>query len=250
MTKISETDAFILAAGLGTRMRHLTIDIPKPLIKVNGKSLIDYTLDDISSFGINNVVVNLHYKSADLIQHLENVLKQKKTLKIKYSYEKDILLDTGGGITKALDLISSDPFFIFNSDTIRVDYKRDYLTKMLDYWNAKKMDFLLLLYPVEKAKKYFKNGDFNLSNMNLVTRGKKNVSRNYIYTGICLASQFQFNNNLGRVYSINELWDNSIEKSKLYGIVFNGDWLHVGSPEEIIYAEKKLEINNLNLRIL
>ena len=184
MTDKNKIDAFILAAGLGKRMRYLTEDIPKPLVKVNKKPLIDYSLDYLINFGINNIIVNLHYKSETLRSYLELWQKKYKDIKFTLSFERDVLLDTGGGIVNGLNFISSDSFFILNSDTIRVDSKKNTMNQMLSAWDKKNMDFLLLLIPVEKVQHYGRSGDFHLSSNNIVTRVNNNSSNKYIYTGI------------------------------------------------------------------
>ncbi len=241
MDKKINIDAFILAAGLGKRMKHLTHDIPKPLVKVNNKPLIEYSLENLMNFGINNVVINLHYKSQKLESYLNKKSKISKKLKIKFSIESDRLLDTGGGIVNGINLISSNPFFILNSDTIRVDKEINIMNKMISQWNPEKMDFLLLLFPLEKAKYYKGSGDFHINKYNNITRVRGNNSERYIYTGLCLANTSKFFNLPANAFSINKIWDESIKKNKLYGIIYSGKWLHVGTPEEVINAERQLK---------
>ncbi|PPR80042.1 MAG: D-glycero-alpha-D-manno-heptose 1-phosphate guanylyltransferase [Alphaproteobacteria bacterium MarineAlpha2_Bin1] len=241
MVEKKKIDAFILAAGLGKRMEHLTDDIPKPLVKVNNKPLIEYSLEHLINFGIDNLVINLHYKSKQLKSYLNMRSKILKKPVIKFSLEDEKLLDTGGGIAKGLKLISSNPFFILNSDTIRVDRKINVMNKMIEQWDPKLMDFLLLLFPLEKAKYYSSTGDFLIDQYNCVTRAKSNSSVQYIYTGLCLSSISNFEGLSGKTFSINKLWDESIKKKKLHGLIYSGDWLHVGTPEELIYAEKNLK---------
>ncbi|MAR78809.1 MAG: mannose-1-phosphate guanylyltransferase [Rhodospirillaceae bacterium] len=238
----SKINAFILAAGLGKRMRYLTKEIPKPLVKVNNKPLIDYSLDYLNNFGISNIIINLHYKSEELRAYLEIIQKKYNKMNFRLSFEKDALLDTGGGIAKGLKYISSDLFFIINSDTIRVDKKNNTMNEMLCAWDAKSMDFLLLLIPKERVNHYGKLGDFHLSKNNIVTRINSNSLNQYVYTGLCIASTSVFLNTSENIFSINKLWDTSILRSRVYGMIYPGYWLHVGTPEELEYAEKKLRV--------
>ena len=240
MVKNKNIDAFILAAGLGTRMKHLTKNIPKPLVKVNNKPLIEYSLDNLKKFGTSNVVINLHYKSKLLKSYLDMKSKFLEKINIQFSFESDSLLDTGGGIKKGIKMISSNPFFILNSDTIRVDNEINIMEEMVSQWNPKIMDFLLLLFPVEKAKHYSGSGDFHINKHNQISRVEGSNINKFIYAGLCLASTDKFFKIQENIFSINRLWDDSIKKKKLYGLVHTGYWLHVGTPDELLHAEKKL----------
>jgi len=232
--------AMVLAAGKGQRMGERTRRIPKPLIKVAGKTLIDYTLDNLAQAGVQSVVVNLH-SHADLLQtYLEQRIDSQIGPLIKFSSERSALLDTGGAIVRALPLLSSNPFFVSNSDVVRLDRGRNACHLLHEAWNPAAMDFLLLVHSRKTATGFDGRGDFFLGSEGQLTRRGARVRAPYVYAGLCLCSSDQFRYPPGEVFSLNDLWNRACKKGRLVGVQHDGTWLHVGSPEELKFAEDKL----------
>jgi MurNAc alpha-1-phosphate uridylyltransferase len=235
MTK-SMPKAMVLAAGLGKRMRPLTDTMPKPMVKVAGKSLIDRTLDWLSAAGVKDAVVNSHY----FAEMLEAHLAKRKTPAIQTSRE-EIVLETGGGVKKALPLLGDKPFFVVNSDVICIDGKTPALHRMMDAWDDK-LDALLLLHPRERAIGFSGPGDFFLTPEGRVRWREGNPTAPYVFSGTQLVHPRLFKDALGGVYPIWELSnptklpDGTLPR--IGGIIHDGDWLHVGSPEELKQAEE------------
>jgi MurNAc alpha-1-phosphate uridylyltransferase len=217
--------AMILAAGLGKRMRPLTDTLPKPLISIGGKSLLERTFDHVKKAGISNIVVNTHYL-APLIE--EAALRIHPETKI--SYEK-VLLETGGGIKKALPLLGHQPFFTLNGDSVWTGVNS--LTSMRNVWNQKKMQALLLLIPREKAQGYNGQGDFFMSERGFLTRPSGNAVAPYIYIGVQLTSSALFHHSPENSFSLNVLWDRALREGRLFGYVHQGDWFHISTPEDL-----------------
>lgn len=223
--------AMVMAAGLGTRMRPITNKIPKPLVPVLGKPLIDYTLDFLANVGIEEAVVNSHYL-ADMLE--AHVLARKSPPKITISREETVL-ETGGGIKNALHLFDSEPFFVVNSDVICIDGTIPALHRLWQAWNDKEMDALLLLNKVEDAVGYNGQGDFFTRDGKL-RRRTENETAPYVFTGIQLISPRLFNNSPDGVFSLNVLYNRNLDR--IGAIVHDGNWLHIGSPSELEQAER------------
>lgn len=234
--------AMVMAAGLGLRMRALS-DLPKPLIMVGGVSLLDRTLDWLSDSGIGKAVVNTHYH-ADLVQqHLAKRTKPKVVL----SHEEE-LLETGGGIVKALPLLGTEPFFSTNSDVICLDGPEPTLKRMSDTWDSKTMNALLLLQPVERSVGYEGAGDFFLGKGGKLTRRGNKERAPYVFTGIQLLHPRLFNDLPAGRFSLNVLYDRLLSQSEgpgIFGLVHNGAWLHVGNPQGVTQAEQYLQQDNI-----
>jgi MurNAc alpha-1-phosphate uridylyltransferase len=226
--------AMVMAAGLGTRMRPLTNAIPKPLVKVAGKPLIDYTLDFLASSGIEEAVVNSHYLAEMLEAH---VLARKYPPRIKISREIEVL-ETGGGIKKALNMFGHEAFFVLNSDVICIDGKTPALHRLWQYWDEANMDALLLLNKVETAIGYSGQGDFFLEDGKLIRRAESETAP-YVFTGIQLISPRLFNNSPDGKFSLNLLYNRDL--SRIGAVVHDGNWLHIGSPSELSEAENWLK---------
>lgn len=221
----------VLAAGLGTRMRPLTNTTPKPLIKVGGHALLDHVLDWMSASGINDVTVNTHY----LADQIESHVQRRTQPKIMLSSEASQLLETGGGITKALPWLGSAPFISANSDTICVDGTTPAIARLAQHWDDESMDALLLLHPVEKAIGYEGRGDFFLNPEGKLTRRTDNHFAPYVFTGVQLLHPRLFTNAPSGPFSMNLLYDRNL--SRVRAIVHDGNWLHVGDPQGLSQAE-------------
>jgi MurNAc alpha-1-phosphate uridylyltransferase len=220
--------AMIMAAGLGTRMRPLTDDRPKPLIQVGGKPLIDHALDRLVAAGVELAVVNLHYKAQMLRAHLD----KRRDIEIRYSAEEDALLDTGGGVVKALPHFQNEAFFILNSDSIWVEGYSSALATMARLWDARRMDGLLLLAAMVSAHGYEGwRGDFRLSPTGHVSRVPDRMISPFAFPGVQLVHPRLFSNPPAPAFSTNVMWNRAIADERLFGTRLDGVWLHVGSPE-------------------
>ena len=219
------TKAMVLCAGYGKRLHPLTLSRPKPLLEIGNKTLLSNTLNFLEQFGIKKIVINVHYLGDQIINYIN---KNKFNTTITTIYEKDKILDTGGGILNALSHFSNDPFIVINPDTI---WNSNYLEelKVMEkefFYNKEKKCFLLI---VEKNKSFdtsFK-GDFNLEN-NLINRKNKKDLR-YIYTGVQILKPDVFNRLDLKIFSINKIWDQLIQNNLLSGKVSNINFLHVST---------------------
>ena len=226
----------ILAAGLGTRMQPLTNDRPKPLIEVHGRSLIDHAMDRIRAADISNVVVNMHY----LAQQIEAWAGQQTDPSVVLSDERDELLDTGGGVVKALDKLGKEPFFVFNSDSFWVDGPVPALERMRQAWDGSRMDCLLLLADHAHSIGYDGRPNFVRDRNGQLKRTGEDDD-GYIYCGCYLVSPSLFTDAPTGAFSMNLLWDRALSNGRLHGMVHDGLWLHVGAPEAIKDAEDALD---------
>lgn len=229
--------AMVMAAGLGTRMRPLTLDRPKPLVEVAGKPLIKYTLDKLRLAQVGNVIVNVHYLPEQIIAYLA---KHSSDLNICISDETDLLMETGGGLVKALPLHGADPFFCVNSDAIWTDGPVDALSRLAQAWDSERMDGLLLLVPRERAFNHNGKGDFALDTAGRPVRRGSAASAPYVYTGIQLLSRAFLDDAPQGPFSTNLLWDRSIAAGRLFALEHHGDWFDIGSPPAIAPTEAAL----------
>lgn len=230
--------AMVMAAGFGTRMRPITDKLPKPLVKVLGRPLIDYSLDFLASSGVKKAVVNSYYL-ADLLEgHLRSRIIAPQII---ISRENEIL-ETGGGIKNALHLLGSEPFFVLNSDVICIDGKEKALHRLCQSWDGSKMDALLLLHRVEDAVGYNGKGDFFIEDGGKLRRREENETAPYVFTGVQLLSQRLFTNSPDGKFSLNVLYNRNL--MRLCAIIHDGAWLHIGSQSELEKAEAWLG-NNL-----
>ena len=227
--------AMVMAAGLGKRMRPLTATMPKPLVRVAGKPLIDYALDHLADAGVSKAVVNVHY----LPEPLEAHLRSRKDMAITISDERAELLETGGGMIKALPQLP-DPFFCVNSDNVWLDGPRNALLALSDAWDPAKMDALLLVVPHQRAHHHHGMGDFHLDAEGRITRRKPGRVAPFIYIGIQLVSHRLLRDAPQGPFSTNVLWQRAIEEGRLYGAVHAGEWFEVGEPKAIAPTELRL----------
>jgi N-acetyl-alpha-D-muramate 1-phosphate uridylyltransferase len=230
------TRAMIMAAGLGTRMRPLTNTLPKPLVNVAGKTLIDHAIDRLVAAGVTLIVVNLHYKAEMIKQHLT----ARKDVEIILSDESDGLLGTGGGVAKAMKHFGSEPFFIHNSDTIWVEGYGSALERMKQRWDPDAMDALLLIVPLISAIGYEGIGDFMMDPAGRLTRVPPCRVSPFAFPGVQIVHPRLFENPPKGGFSTNVLWDRAIEKERMFGIRLDGVWIHVGTPKAVAEAEEYL----------
>jgi len=231
--------AMVMAAGLGKRMRPLTAMRPKPLVSVAGQTLIDHCLDHLKAAGVKKAVVNLHYLAAQLEAHLKN---RAEGIEIVISDERKQLLETGGGVVKALPLIDADPFFVINADNFWVDGPVDTLRLLASHWDEEKMDALLLVVPHARANCHRGRGDFHMNAAGALKRRKPSGVAPFVYTGIQMVSKRLFEGeHPDGPFSTNLLWSRAIEAGRCFGAVHQGLWFDIGQPENIAMTEALLE---------
>ena len=222
------TAAMVFAAGFGTRMGTLTQTLPKPLIKVAGRALLDHALDVTQAAGLR-AVVNSHYKSEMVAAHLRSRAEAELVI------ERPDILDTGGGLKAALPLLGSDPVITLNSDAVWAGPNP--LDCLKSAWRPERMGALLLLVPLERTVGYTRAGNFSGDAQNRLTRDTSGM----VYTG----AQVLHTDGLADInktsFSLNVLWDQMLQEQRLYGIEYPGFWADVGTPDGIRLAEKMLE---------
>ena len=228
--------AMVLAAGLGLRMRPLTLDRPKPLVDVAGRPMIDHCLDKLAAAGVARAVVNVHYLPDMLIAHL----RERERPKVTISDERDLLLETGGGMIRALDLIAADPFFAFNSDNLFLDGPQDIFHQLSDAWDAKRMDALLLVVPHARAVNFKGKGDFHMDGLGRLSLRRSGRIAPFIYTGLQIVSHRLLRGAPQGPFGTMQLWKRAIGEGRLYGVSHLGSWFEVGSPEAILPTETAL----------
>jgi len=223
----------VLAAGIGKRMRPLTATVPKPLIEVAGRALIDHALDRLAEAGVDEAVVNVHYL-ADLV---EAHVRRRKRPAVTVSDERKGLLDTGGGIAKALPLLGPDAFYLLNSDSFWIEGARPNLDWLAAAWDDTAMDGLLLVAPTVRAVGYAGRGDFRLDPAGRLTRRAEREVAPFAYAGAAILHPRLFADRPTGAFSLNRLFDRAIEAGRLHGVRMDGLWLHVGTPDAIGWAE-------------
>jgi MurNAc alpha-1-phosphate uridylyltransferase len=228
--------AIVLAAGLGTRMRPYNGHIPKPLVEVGGKSLIDYSLDRLADAGVESVVVNVHH----LADILERHLAPRQRPHIVISDERGELLGTGGGIAKALPKLGDAPFFLVNSDTVWLDGVRPNFTRMAEAFDPRSMDAMLLLAPTTSSIGYAGRGDFAMLPDGRLRRRRENEVVPFVYAGAAVLSPSLFADAPKGAFALTVLFDRAAERDRLFGLRLEGVWMHVGTPEAVAAAEAAL----------
>ena len=230
--------AMVLAAGLGTRLKPVTDTLPKGLVQVDNRALIDHALDRLEAVGVGEVVVNTHYLAEQLQAHLSG----RKSPVLQISHEDD-LLDTGGGIAKALPLLGDDPFLAVNADAFWLNGPYDALQRMAHTWDDDTMDGLLLLHSTVEAYGYTGLGDFcaPLGDGVLTRRLEGEVSP-WLFTGIQMLHPRLFKTAPDGAFSLNLLYDRAIGSSRLHGVVHDGEWFHVGTPQGLEEAETYMHL--------
>ena len=231
--------AMVMAAGHGTRMKPMTNDRSKAMVELGGTPLIDHMLDRLAEAGVERAVINVHAYADHLETHLKN---RKGGPKIVISDEREELLETGGGVVKALPLLGTDPIFICNIDAIWHPFE-PVLERLMAQWNPRKMDELLLCARADWSLGYAGKGDFNIHEDARLTRRDGDSAR-YVYAGVqifkpALATPFKLER-----FSRNKIWDETLKRRKLFGVELPGYWMHVGDPRAVIAAEAVLKEAN------
>ena len=225
--------AMVLAAGLGTRMRPLTDTMPKPLVKVAGRPLIDHVLDRLVDAGVEIAVVNVHHFADQLIEHLGRRLRPR----IAISDERGLLLGTGGGVRKALPELGDGPFFHINSDTIWVDGVKPNLARLAEAFDPAAMDALLLLSPTTGSIGYTGRGDFAMAPDGRLTRRSNRNTVEFVYAGAAILRPALFIDAPEGEFPLTDIFDRGAKKGRLFGLPLDGLWMHVGTPAAVKEAE-------------
>lgn len=232
MSFSSPRRAMVLAAGLGKRMRPITETIPKPLVPIAGKPLIDWGLDALAAAGVEEAVVNVHYLPDLLAAHL----RRRERPRIHISDERHQLLDSGGGIVRALPLLGPHPFFLVNSDTFWIDGENPNLSRLALAWDPVRMDILLMLAHPESATGHEGETDFLVDAAGRLSRSR-GAPGGLIYAGAAILHPRVFAGQPLEPHSLNRHFDRAIETGRLHGIAMTGRWITVGTPSAIAPAE-------------
>jgi MurNAc alpha-1-phosphate uridylyltransferase len=224
----------VLAAGLGTRLRPVTETIPKPLIEINGRTLLDHAIDRLALAGVERVVVNVHYKAAMVVAQLA----RRNHPRIKISHEAE-LLDTGGGVALALPLLD-DVFFVINSDVFWLDGKDRALQRLTAAFDPERMDAILLLQRTVAAVGYEGSGDYLVDASGRPHRRSEREVAPLLFAGIQLLHRRLFDGVSDRVFSLVRLFDRAEEAGRLHAIVHDGEWYHIGTPHGLAVTRERL----------
>ena len=231
---VKPTKAMVLAAGLGLRMRPLTDHMPKPLVPVAGRPLLDHVLDKLAEAGVTEAVVNVHYLPDQIIDHVAS-----RTLPhITISDERDQVLGTGGGVVKALPLLGSAPFFHVNSDTVWIDGVRSNLMRLADAFDPERMDILLLMAPTASSIGYGGRGDYSMLPDGRLVKRKEHQVVPFVYAGAAIMSPSIFADAPAGEFSLTRLFDRANDQERLFGLRLDGVWMHVGTPDAVQAAEE------------
>jgi MurNAc alpha-1-phosphate uridylyltransferase len=236
MTSTTPTRAMVLSAGIGTRMRPLTDNMPKPLVEVGGKPLIDHVLDRLAEAGAEQAVVNVHYFAEQIERHLAGRTKPQVVI----SDERGVLLGTGGAVVKALPLLGEAPFFHVNSDSIWVDGVKPNLARLAEGFDAATMDALLLLAPTTGSIGYAGRGDFAFAADGRLRRRAERGVAPFVFAGAAILSPALFKDAPQGEFPLTDLFARAAEQGSLHGLRLEGLWMHVGTPDAIALAENAI----------
>lgn len=226
----------VLSAGLGTRMRPLTERMPKPLVEVGGKPLIDHVLDRLAQANVERAVVNVHYFAEQIERHVASRTKPKITI----SDERGVLLGTGGAVVKALPELGAAPFFHVNSDSIWIDGVKPNLARLAETFDPAAMDALLLLAPTTGSIGYAGRGDFAFAADGRLKRRAERAVAPFVFAGAAILAPALFKDAPRGEFPLTLLFDRTAEQGRLYGLRLEGLWMHVGTPDAIALAENAI----------
>lgn len=224
----------VLAAGLGVRMRPLTDRMPKPLVPVAGKPLLDHVLDKLADAGVDTAVVNVHYLPDQIIDHVTG----RKHPHVVISDERDVILGTGGAVVKALPLLGTKPFFHLNADTMWIDGVRPNLTRLAEAFDPARMDILLLLAPTASSIGYDGSGDYAMTPDGALRKRKEHQVVPFVYAGVAILSPALFADAPTGEFSLTKIFDQANEAERLFGLRLDGTWMHVGTPDAVDAADE------------
>jgi N-acetyl-alpha-D-muramate 1-phosphate uridylyltransferase len=231
---VKPVKAMVLAAGLGLRMRPLTDHMPKPLVQVAGRALLDHVLDKLGDAGVAEAVVNVHYLPDQIIDHVATRARPRVVI----SDERDQVLGTGGGVVKALPLLGDAPFFHVNADTMWIDGVRPNLARLAEAFEPSRMDILLLMAPTTSSIGYNGRGDYAMLPDGALRKRKEHQVVPFVYAGAAILSPSLFANAPSGEFSLTKLFDAANEQERLFGLRLDGVWMHVGTPEAVHAAEE------------
>ena len=231
---VTPTKAMVLAAGLGLRMRPLTERMPKPLVPVAGRALLDHVLDKLGDAGVSEAVVNVHYLPDQIIDHVAARVKPRVTI----SDERDQVLGTGGGVVKALPLLGQAPFFHVNADTLWIDGVRPNLARLAEAFDPARMDVLLLMAPTASSIGYDGRGDYAMLADGALRKRREHQVVPFVYAGAAIMSPSLFANAPKGEFPLTQLFDSANEQERLFGLRLDGVWMHVGTPDAVQAAEE------------
>ena len=226
----------VLAAGLGKRMHPITQTMPKPMVRVQGKPMLDRALDALDGTGVEKAVVNVHHLAEQIETHIETRISPA----IEISDEREQLLDSGGGVKNALPILGDNPFYVLNGDSFWIEGTRPNLQHMSEYWNAQEMDILLLLANMTEAVGFDGKGDFQMDENGRLERRNELEIAPFAYAGAAIMKPELFDDTPDKPFSLNLLFDRALEQGRLFGLRLDGLWLHVGTPEAIREAEEAI----------
>jgi MurNAc alpha-1-phosphate uridylyltransferase len=225
--------AFILAAGKGTRLRPHTDTMPKPMVPINGRPILDYALEKLKNSNVNNITINTNY----LGDRIKNYTESIHDLKITLSPETEHL-ETGGGVLYALDTMENQPFYLINGDALWTDGENTpTLDRLAEAWNPDIMDILLLMQPVKNMNLTQGVGDYDLKDDGKAVRSM-NKTGTYMFGGIRITKPNIFDDRSQGAFSFLELMDKAEKEGKLYGLIHDGDWYHISTPEDLNQVDK------------
>ena len=232
------TQAMVLAAGLGTRLRPITDSIPKPLVRVAGKPMIDYALDALAEAGVEKAAVNVHHFAEQMEAHLSRYPR----LDVVISDERDRLMNSGGGLAKGIKLLDPGPLFVMNADLFWVGENRGEATnlqRLAEFFDPTSMDMALLCVPLEHTTGHNGKKDFQLDGSGRLTR-YSNGKQPLVYAGAIVMHSSLLDDAPADAFNLNLYFDRAIERGRLYGLVLQGHWLTVGTPDALVEAEEVL----------
>ena len=226
--------AMVLAAGLGLRMRPLTERMPKPLVSVAGRTLLDHVLDKLGDATVRDAIVNVHYLPDQIIDHVAG----RKRPRVTISDERDQALGTGGGVIKALPLLGNEPFFLVNADTLWIDGVRPNLARLAEAFDPSRMDILLLMAPTASSIGYDGSGDYAMLPDGALRKRKEHQVVPFVYAGVAIMSPAIFAGAPRGEFSLTKMFDAANEQERLFGLRLDGTWMHVGTPDAVGAAEE------------
>jgi MurNAc alpha-1-phosphate uridylyltransferase len=231
---VNPTKAMVLAAGLGVRMRPLTDQMPKPLVRVAGRALLDHVLDKLGDSGVSEAIVNVHYLPDQIIDHVASRMLPHVTI----SDERDAVLGTGGGVVKALPLLGNAPFFHVNADTMWIDGVRPNLARLAEAFDPQRMDILLLMAPTTSSIGYGGRGDYAMLPDGALRKRREHQVVPFVYAGAAIMSPSLFADAPSGDFSLTKMFDSANEQERLFGLRLDGVWMHVGTPDAVHAAEE------------
>jgi MurNAc alpha-1-phosphate uridylyltransferase len=231
---VNPKKAMVLAAGLGLRMRPLTDHMPKPLVRVAGRPLLDHVLDKLGDAGVSEAVVNVHYLPDQIIDHVADRTRPRVII----SDERDQVLGTGGGVVRALPQLGQAPFFLVNADTMWIDGVRPNLARLAETFDPARMDILLLMAPTTSSIGYNGHGDYAMLPDGPLRKRREHQVVPFVYAGAAILSPSLFADAPKSEFSLTKLFDSANEQERLFGLRLDGVWMHVGTPDAVEAAEE------------